>query len=190
MTVVMARAVKISAAVTIALASLGSRDIAGQRRASDAEVKATYLFQFGRFVRWPAGAMADGAPFTVCVLGRDPFGAVLDQTMAEETVGGRNIAVKRLAGLDEGRGCQIVFVSADEEPRLGAILDTLGRSSILTVSDMRRFSERGGMVEFVSVDNRIRFEINLQATEAAQLSPSSELLRVAATIRRRTSAAR
>jgi len=166
------------------LVALVPGSLSAQRKALDLEVKATYLFHFGQFVRWPAGAMAGDRPFTVCLLGRDPFGPVLDATLADETISGRRTVAKRLVTLDASEDCQMLFVGVEEEARLAGILRTLDGRPVLTVSDIPHFSERGGMIQFVAVDNRVRFEINLAATEAARLMASSELSRVAVTIRR------
>jgi hypothetical protein len=154
-------------------------------RPLDSEVKATYLFNFGRFTTWPQSATAtDGRSFSVCVLGHDPFGPTLDATMAGETIAGRPVVAKRIAKSTETTGCRIVFVSRSEEPQLPSILEAAGAAGALTVSDLPEFAARGGMIQFVSQDNRIRFEVNLTAVERANLLLSSELLKVATAVRR------
>jgi hypothetical protein len=154
-------------------------------RPLDSEVKATYLFNFGRFTTWPQSAtVADGTSFSVCVLGRDPFGPVLDTTMAGETIAGRRVVAKRIAKSTESTGCRILFVSRSEESQLPSILEAAGAAGALTVSDLPQFAARGGMIQFVSQDNRIRFEVNLTAVEQANLLLSSELLKVATAVRR------
>jgi len=65
------------------------------------EVKAAFLYNFARFVEWPAETGHDpGTPFVIAILGHDPFGAVLDETVAGKTVGGRPIEVRRVARAD------------------------------------------------------------------------------------------
>jgi hypothetical protein len=151
----------------------------------DNEVKAAYLFNFGRFVTWttPAPA-AESDLFAVCVLGRDPFGAVLDTTLAGETINGLRVAAKRIVKPADAHGCRILFVGASEDRQLPAILQAIASAGVLTVSDMPDFLARGGMIQFVSQDNRIRFEVNLTAVEQANLVLSSELLKVASNVRR------
>ena len=155
-----------------------------QAHASEQAVKAAYLFNFAQFVRWPEGTVKSGAPFTICVLGRDPFGSVLDATVAKESIDGHRIALKRVATPTSAVGCQIVFFGGIEPSRLAVFVRQLAAMPILTVSDAPDFLARGGMIQFVSVEKRIRFEINLDATEAAGLAPSSELGRVALSVRR------
>jgi hypothetical protein len=150
----------------------------------DYDVKAAYLFNFGRFTTWPAaGAAGDGAAFGVCVLGRDPFGAALDAMVTGEKIDGRRVTVRRIARAQDAAGCRILFVSASEDTELTHILQALEGSRILTVSDLPQFVERGGMIQFVSDGKKIRFTVNVPAATQVGLTLSSELLRVAAAVR-------
>jgi hypothetical protein len=159
--------------------------VPGQQKPTDYQVKAAYLYNFGRFVEWPANVTAAKSdPFTVCILGQDPFGPALDSTLAGETIGGKSVAAKRISTPQEAVNCQILFVSSTEGGRLGKIIEALDRECVLTVSDMPQFSERGGMIQFVLEEKRVRFEVNLAAAQHVGLSLSSELLKVATTVRR------
>jgi YfiR/HmsC-like len=155
---------------------------------TDYDVKAAYLYNFGHFVEWPANvSLAQTESFTVCVLGQDPFGPVLDATLAGETIAGKRVAAKRIFTLDESGSCQILFLSSAEEARFNSIIKALSKQAVLTVSDMPEFAKRGGMIQFVLEGKRVRFEINLAAVQHAGLSVSSELLKVATTVRRNSS---
>ncbi len=155
---------------------------------TDYDVKAAYLYNFGHFVEWPANiASAQNDSFTVCVLGQDPFGPVLDTTLAGETIAGKKVTAKRIATLQESGTCQILFLSSAEEAQLKTILKALNKQAVLTVSDMPEFSQHGGMIQFVPEGNRVRFEVNLAAVQHAGLTLSSELLKVATTVRRNSS---
>jgi hypothetical protein len=152
---------------------------------SEYDVKAAYLFNFSRFVEWPAeAAESTHESFAICVLGRDPFGAALNSTVARETVDGKNVVAKQILSPQDADHCRVLFISSSEDRRLKQILDALGKASILTVSDLPRFTERGGMVQFVLAENRVRFEVNSAITERAGLTLSSELLKVAVNVRR------
>lgn len=144
------------------------------------EVKAAFLYNFGKFVEWPAddSAGADDT-FDICVLGRDPFGDVLDETVEGKSLRGRKLVVRRIGQTAEGLNCHILFISSSEERNLGYILSVLQGRSVLTVGEMRRFAQRGGMINFRIEENRIRFEINLGAAESAGLTVSSQLLKLA-----------
>jgi len=148
------------------------------------QVKAAYLYNFGRFVEWPAKVRAakDG-PFTICVLGQDPFGPTLNAVLADETIAGKSVVTERIPKPEDAVKCQILFISSSEDIQLKQILEALDNTSVLTVSDMPQFSRRGGMVQFVLDGNRVRFEVNLVPTEHAGLTVSSELLKLAVSVR-------
>jgi hypothetical protein len=158
------------------------------------QLKAVFLFNFAQFVEWPASAFAGpDTPLVIGVLGQDPFGSYLDETVRGETVNGRPFQVRRYRGVDEIGTCHILFVGrpgADRfagregADRLQGVLDSLRGRSILTVSDAEGFASRGGMIRFVTDRNRIRLRINLEAAQAADLTLSSKLLRPAQIVSR------
>jgi hypothetical protein len=157
----------------------------GQRKPSEYQVEAAYLYNFGRFVEWPAkGTTAQTGAFTICVLGEDPFGQALDATLAGETIGNQRVAARRISSPQMSGDCQILFISSSEANRLNKIIEALDKSAVLTVSDIPQFSQRRGMIQFVLEENRIRFEVNLTATQRAGLTLSSELLKVATVVRK------
>jgi len=156
-------------------------------RPTDYDVKAAYLYNFGRFVEWPATVTSNRDSFTVCVLGQDPFGPALDATLAGETIGGKNVTAKRISTPQEAVRCHILFVSSAEDSRLNKIIEALDKEAVLTVSDMPKFSQRGGMIQFVLEGKKVRFEVDLGAVQHAGLTLSSELLKVATTVRRNSS---
>jgi hypothetical protein len=158
--------------------------IAQAPKPTEYEVEAAYLSNFGRFVEYPAKTGATTEPFNVCVLGKDPFGPLLDAALKAETIGNQPMAAKRLPGPDDAAGCRIIFLSSSTNNQLNAILAALGNSSVLTVSDMPEFTKRGGMIQFVLDGNRVRFEINIVAAQRAKLSLSSQLLKLAVAVRR------
>ena len=158
---------------------------AQQPKPNEYQVKAAYLYNFGRFVKWPAGiAAGKGDSFAVCVLGQDPFGSTLDSTLAGEALDGKPVVIRRIARPQDAADCRILFVSSAEEHHLKEILAAIDQAGVLTVSDIRGFSLRGGIIQFVAEGDRVRFEINLASAESARLVLSSELLKVAAAVRR------
>jgi hypothetical protein len=159
--------------------AIGNAVSAQQNRPQEYQVKSAYLSSFGKFVEWPTDAPASGGSFLVCVLGQDPFGPTLDRTVANAVVHNQRVAIKRLTRPQDGRACQIVFISASEDARLRSTLDTLRGSRVLTVGETPAFAERGGMIEFTVDGNRVRFLVNLTAAQDAGLMLNSELLRVA-----------
>lgn len=149
---------------------------------TESEVQAAFLMNFTKFVEWPASAFPDSnSPFTICVLGKDPFGRALDDLLAGETVGARNVAVRRLAEAPP-RACQMVFFGGPRgEAR--AVLGSLG-PGVLTVGDGDTFLREGGMIAFVIDNRRVRFDINQALAEKNGLKLSSRLLTVARSVQK------
>ncbi len=144
------------------------------------EIKAVFLFNFSQFVEWPPAAFAGAdAPLVIGVLGQDPFGAQLDETVRDEKVGHRSILIRRFRKVEEIDICHILFISSSETGRLDQIMEQLGERSVLTVSDGEGFALRGVMIRFVTERKKIRLRINLLAAQSAGLTLSSKLLRPA-----------
>lgn len=144
------------------------------------QVKAAYIYNFGKFVKWPPNAAASlDSSFTICMLGDDPFGSALQSSLLGQSIGGKPVVVKHVAKPQDAIGCLILFITAEKNSQLKEILDALRQESVLTVSDMPDFLNRGGMIQFVLEAGRVRFEINRINAENAGLILSSDLLRVA-----------
>ncbi|MDD5564970.1 MAG: YfiR family protein [Thermoanaerobaculaceae bacterium] len=140
-------------------------------------VKAAFVYNFAKFVEWPKRAPAALAPaLRICVLGADPFGGVLDEIVAGKTIGERTMAVARVERVSETAGCAVVYVSASEGPRLRSVLAAFRGRPVLTVGDTDGFAEAGGIIGLFLEDNRVRFEINVEAADEAHLTISSRLL--------------
>jgi len=139
-----------------------------------------FLFNFTQFVEWPAEAFADPtAPLVIGVLGEDPFGAFLDETVRGERANGRSLIVARYRRIQEIGNCQVLFISRSESDRLGQILASLAGKPILTVADVDGFTRRGGVIRLATLSGKIRLRINLDSAKAAKLTISSKLLRPA-----------
>jgi hypothetical protein len=144
------------------------------------QLKAVFLFNFAQFVEWPRAAFPEAkTPLVIGVLGEDPFGAFLDDTVRGEKVNNRPLAVHRFRRVDEIKTCHVLFISRSERERLGQILPSLKGRNILTVGDAEDFAGRGGMIRFVTEKNKIRLKINVDAAKTADLTISSKLLRPA-----------
>jgi len=144
------------------------------------QLKAVFLFNFAQFVEWPPESFPEAqTPLVIGVLGEDPFGAYLDETVRGETVNNRSLVVHRYRRVEEIETCHVLFISRSEEDRLEQILTSLKGRNILTVGDMTDFARRGGMIRFLIEKNKIRLRVNLAATKDANLVISSKLLRPA-----------
>jgi len=147
-------------------------------RPTEYEVKAAFLYNFAKFVKWPDEKRL-GATFVIAVLGEDPFGGVLDKMLAGKTILDRKVEVRRIGTSEAGSRAQILFVGSSEKPRLAEILKVLQGTTVLTVGEMDGFTDRGGMIAFKLRNDVVRFEINLDQVERARLKMSSQLIRLA-----------
>lgn len=157
------------------------RDLAAETVTSkEYQVKAAFLYNFVQFTEWPADAFSDtNSPIVIGILGDDPFSGDLDNLVRGEKVNNHPLVVQRYHQVEEIKACQILFISQSEAKRLEQIFARLKNRSILTVGDIDGFAQRGGMIRFITENNKIRFRINVAAAKAASLTISSKLLRSA-----------
>lgn len=180
----MRRLVAAAVVLVAVLCGAASERAAAQRpTATEYEVKAAYVLSFGKFVQWPAGARRSAPTFELCVIGPDPFGPALDRVVSGSTVGGRGVQARRISAPEDASGCHVLFVGS-ETRQVPELLESLIPGDVLTVSDSQGFLESGGMIRFLTLDGRVRFEVNLPNAQAAGLVLSSDLLRVASNVRR------
>jgi hypothetical protein len=137
------------------------------------QVKAAYLFNFVKFVGWPAAA--PGGPITICIAGQNPFGTALEETIRGETVDGRSIATRTVPEADSG--CHVVFVPRGANA--AASLRAARALPVLTVGEASDFIENGGIINFVTDAGAVRFQIDQDAASRVGLQISSRLLRLA-----------
>jgi hypothetical protein len=146
---------------------------------SEHEIKAVYLFNFAQFVEWPSEVFPEGdSPIIIGILGKDPFGGFLEETIQGEEVSGHPLQVKHYANVKEIENCHILFIHPVLIPKLDNILKELKGKEILTVSDGSNFIKQGGMIRFIKESNKIRLQINLSAVKASDITISSKLLRL------------
>jgi hypothetical protein len=175
------------AALTLAFVLFSFAQLAAQEgKPSEYRVKAVYLYNFGKFVQWPAGIGSEGPEkvFPICILGHNPFGLALDDTVKDENIEGLPLVAKRIERVEDVDNCRILFIDSSEKDRLIKTLQALQSKPMLTVSDMPDFCNRGGMIQFVLQADKIRFEVNLAPAEKAGLTFSSQLLKVATSVQR------
>lgn len=144
------------------------------------QVKAVFLLRIAQFTEWPPKAPA---PFSFCVVGKDPFGPMLDRAVEGERVAGRPTAVRRLGSRDAAEGCDLLFLSESVRPSAKRILARAAKSPTLTVADYEGFVGDGGAVELYVDAGFVRFRIDRAAAAAAGLSLRSQLLRAATLVR-------
>jgi hypothetical protein len=154
--------------------------VAQAQSASEYQVKAAFLFNFARFVEWPADAFPSAdSPLQICILGQDPFGRDFEQMIEDKAVSGHRIEIAHPEGVPQARACQILFIALPDKQQVLQTMQGLKGASVLTVGDAPGFARMGGIINFVLDDNRVRFEINQKAAELAHLKLSARLLTVA-----------
>ena len=156
------------------------RPQAGAAEIEEYRVKAAFLFNFAKFVQWPPQAFksADG-PIELCLLGPNPFGSWLDQTVQGKIAGNRAFVVREIRDAQQASGCHIVFVSAAGWTQSLAVLRDINPCCALTVGESAEFIASGGMINLRLENARVRVEINPDAAERARLRISSKLLSLA-----------
>ena len=143
------------------------------------QVKAAFLFNFAKFVEWPAESFKEAqAPLILGILGKDPFGEQIDK-LSDQNIQGRKLSIKRFAKVEDLAKCHLLFISAAEKEHLPRILKITRDWHVLTVGDTKGLIQSGVIVNFIIIENRIRFEINTDAAQRAGLKISAQLLKLA-----------
>lgn len=170
-------------AIGIVLGLLASVGRAEAPAGLEYQVKAAFLYNFAKFVEWPAGTFKGAGDSVIfCVLGNDPFGESLDDVVRGESLDGRRLVVHRTRDVSKAADCHVVFIARSERDRQETILGSLYRRGALTVGETDTFLAAGGIIGFVLDQNKVRFDVNIAAAERSGLKLSSRLLRLARTV--------
>jgi hypothetical protein len=148
---------------------------------SQVDVQAVYLYNFAKFVRWPA--KGPGPTLDICVAGQKVYLETLSRVVTGEHIDERPVAVRAIQLPEDETGCDILFIDASAKGHLDSLLTAAAGKSVLTVSDIPDFLDRGGMIQFILLDNRVRFSVDLRPIARSEITLSSELLKVAVTVR-------
>lgn len=144
-------------------------------------IKAGFILNFAKFTDWPPSA-SGGGRLLVCSLGPQPLSGNLE-ALQGRIVQGREVQVRASTPPNELRECQVLFIAANEEPRVEWLLKHLARLPVLTISDVPNFAYAGGVIGLFEENNKLRFDINLTAARQNNLTLSSNLLRLARTVK-------
>jgi hypothetical protein len=149
-------------------------------RAAEVRIKAAFLYKFGDFVQWPPAAFTrPDASFTIGVMGAEDLAVALEQVVVDRRVQGRPVAVRRLRRGESLAGLHMLFVGQSETGRLSEVLAAARGHAVLTVTESEDAIASGSMINFVAVDDKVRFDVALPPAERGQLKISSRLLAVA-----------
>ena len=147
---------------------------------SEYRVKLAFLYNFAQFVQWPADTFSDsGAPLIICVAGDNPFVGEIALSLQGRSVGGHPIELRRLRPQEDPHKCHMVFLRAAGTKTAAKIFAESRGSSTLTVGEAAGFAARGGMINLTREQDKLRFEVNIDATGETRLRISSKLLSLA-----------
>ena len=150
------------------------------RAAAETQIKAAFLYKFSGFVEWPPKAFArPDSPFTIGVIGADELATDLEQIVKGRTVLERAVVVRRMRRGESVAGIQMLFIGQAEGTRLAEILAIAKGQSVLTVTESENALSHGSMINFVFVDDKVRFDVALPQAERGALKISARLLAVA-----------
>jgi len=184
-------------ALVIITGMVSPKVLADSGTGEEYQVKAAFLYNFIKFIDWPREKMADSNDIiTIGIIGKDPFGKAFEP-IENKQVKGRDVIIKRFKGLkqledskeknksalnqqiEEMKKCHLLFICRSEKQKLKEILNIVKDYHVLTVADTEGSLEAGNIIEFVMVERKVRFEINMVATKQAKLKIRSQLLRLA-----------
>jgi YfiR/HmsC-like len=151
---------------------------------SEYEVKSAWLLNFVKFTEWPEKAWPAGnAPIQVGVVGADDFVPELEKTLRGKTAKSHGFVIHRMKRDQDLRGCQVLFVGRREHRHQRAILEQVEHSPILTIGDSEDFDDEGGIIGFRMKDDKVRFDVNLEAANSSSLKINPKLLNVAHSVK-------
>jgi hypothetical protein len=169
--------------LTLAAGTLGTSLAWSQETpAEEYRLKAAFVYRFPQFVEWPESALDGHENVTICVTRPNPFGALLHELIAGETLNGRQLVIRDIDRASTLNGCQVLFMPAGTAA-VKDVLGSVGNRPILTIGESPRFLEQGGVINLEVVDRRVRFEVSPMAAERVGLKLSSQLLRLAVRVR-------
>jgi hypothetical protein len=151
-----------------------------QEKASETDVKAAFVYNFAKFVEWPASAVGHrDSTFRIGIVGSGDMNRAVKAAVESKQVAGRRIEVVETDDPAVLNGCQLAFFNPLSSAVLGKLLTELQKHPVLTVGDQTEFIVQGGMIRFIVVDGKVRFEISPTRARTEKLSISSKLLKLA-----------
>ena len=151
---------------------------------SEDQIKAAFLFNFARYVEWPADALSESdASIRICMIGSESFASVVSKIVSGKKVSERSVEVTTTTDLSAADQCHILYVGTDAGITAADVASSVAGRSVFTVADQPNFATKGGIANFIRTDNKVRFEINPDTAKAAGLKVSSRLLRLAKVVK-------
>ncbi len=170
--------------ITLGAPAPGHAQTASEAQTNERSVMAAYIYRFITYVEWPASAFpAPEAPIVIGVVNADDIAGELEQIVQGRTAQSRRLQVRRMAPGDAVTGVNVLFIGGDAAPKVLQAAKTLTERSVLTITGVERGIDHGSVINFVQVDGRVRFEVNVVVAEKSGLRLSSRLLTVATKVK-------
>ena len=167
------------ALLVAALLVMASVVDAQAQTAAEADVKAAFLFNFARFVTWPADDLHAGSPLLVCVVGDLAVAEALETLAKDRAIDGHSVAVRRLGTEVLDGTCHVLYMDGLDAVRSLRLAETLSSGAVLTVSDADHFADRGGVAQLIRENGRMTFALNVDSAQEKRLQVSAKLLGLA-----------
>jgi len=151
----------------------------------ECQVKAAFLYNFAKFIQWPAQTFASAdSPIVIGVLGQNPISGELEKAVQGRKINGRGIIVRQVESVAAARQTQILFVDSTQENSLDEFMGALKGAPVVTVGESDSFARHGGMITFIPQGDKLRFAINVAPAENSGVKISAQLQKLATEIRR------
>jgi hypothetical protein len=171
--------------LALALAVAMIFQASARAQADEYHVKAAFLLNFAKFVEWPTQTFRTPSdPIVICVLGQNPFGNALEETISGKSVGGRTLSVREISGTQHPWSCQILFVNSSALNQFRSVIGHIKGAGVLSVGEAEGFTADGGVINLRVEHGSVRLEINVAAAEYTNIHISSKLLSLAEIVRK------
>lgn len=150
--------------------------------ATEAQVKAALLYNFAKFVEWPAYTAI--GPLVIGVYREPDLADALSRSIAGKRIGARRVEIRSFHTLDQLQLCHLLFVSSGHHAELARVLHVTSRAPVVTVGDGRQFVRAGGTIGVFFEQRKPRFDINVAAAHKSGVKIRAQLLQLAREVRR------
>jgi hypothetical protein len=139
-------------------------------------VKAAFIYRFTEYIEWKD--LSNNDYFSIAILGKSEITGPLQTIANTEKVKNKTMSVKEYNSMNEISACNILFLSKSSSVSLGSVLSKFSKSTLI-ITEREGYGKEGAHINFVVINNKIRFEVNLKAIKRDGINMSSELLKLA-----------
>ncbi len=141
-------------------------------------LKASLLLKVTRKIKWPKDVSTNSNNLILCFQENDYFRGIIDLAIRHPQIS-MDWEVRENVSLESTKNCHILFLDSNQEKRLEETIAYVKNYPVLTVGDTEGFTEKGVLINFMVIDNRLRFKVQKEATETSSLQIDDGLLSLA-----------